>query len=55
MLHSRRKQQAMLAAREAAGESLWTQKFDEQARTRIAARLHGLSRLCQFNGGESIL
>lgn len=36
MLYSRRKRLADLAGREAAGESFWTDKFDESARTRIA-------------------
>lgn len=35
MLHSRRKRLADLASREAAGESFWTEQFDERARTRI--------------------
>jgi hypothetical protein len=35
VLHSRRKQQRELAAREAAGESFWSDKFHEAARTKI--------------------
>jgi hypothetical protein len=35
VLHSRRKRLADLASREAAGESFWTEQFDQRARTRI--------------------
>lgn len=35
MFHNRRKRLAELAAREAAGESLWTDKFDDSVRTKI--------------------
>ena len=35
MLHHRRKRQESLAAREAAGESFWSDKFDKAARTKI--------------------
>ncbi len=35
MLHSRRKRLADLASREAAGETFWTDKFDEAARTKV--------------------
>lgn len=35
MLHGRRKRLAEMAAREAAGESLWTAEFDGPARVKI--------------------
>jgi hypothetical protein len=35
LLHNRRKRLADLARREAAGESFWTEKFDQAARTKI--------------------
>lgn len=35
MLHSRRRRLADLASREAAGESFWTEEFDQRARVRI--------------------
>lgn len=39
MLHSRRRRLAELAAREAAGESFWSEAFDERARAKILLAL----------------
>lgn len=47
MLHARRQRLKDIAAREAAGESLWTEKFDQTARARIwvilLARIRGVA------------
>jgi hypothetical protein len=43
MLHRRRKRLEELAAKEAAGESFWTDRFDTAVRTKIFHRIEGLT------------
>lgn len=51
MLFSRRKKLEALAAREAAGENLWTDEFDEQARNKLVLLLQRISEK-SFRGGD---
>jgi hypothetical protein len=46
VLHSRRKRLQELAAREAAGESFWSDKFDEAARTKILIAFQTATQNC---------
>jgi len=47
-LHNRRRRLAELAERESLGESFWTDKFSERARTRILHVFRGLSEYFQI-------
>ncbi len=50
MLHNRRKRQESLAAREAAGESLWSAKFDKASRTKIVLAFQTATENSQLFG-----